>query len=929
VACIDEDTFAAYFALKLSPEQTAELFDHVDVCSACAKLFDEGARFIARDSDGSSHDLGTTRTFDAGLDETGTGRPLAATSRPLATVGRYQIDRVLGMGGMGVVYAAHDPELDRPVAVKVLRPDMLASVETVRVRLTREAQAMARLSHPNVINVYEIGTHGQQVFIVMELIRGTTMTAWLRERPRSWREIVRAFVAAGEGLAAAHEAGLVHRDFKPDNVLISTSGRICVTDFGLARLGDSKEEAGSSSSPSPGGAPTLTYSGRLVGTPAYMAPEQMRGESTDARADVFSFCVALYEALYETRPFAATDLDALAAEIANGRINPPRRLIGPHSYRRAIERGLAARPEARPASLAELLALLRVDPIARRWRVLLSASAFLLAVTAGAGIMHLQRRSLLCSGGAQQLAGVWDDGRRSVVHAAFTASGKPYAETAWQRTVAALDDYARRWSSMHTEACEATRIRGDQSEEMLDLRNICLADRRAGLAALVTVLSERGGAAVEKSVAAAQSLAPLDGCADIRALRMRVPPPKDPANRVRFDRLTQRITEIEQLTNAGERSRARDLVDGVLAEATALDHPSLLARALIAEGMLRSYLDQSPSEDWYHRAAAEALRGGDEELAALAWERLALFLAGRRDDRADARRWASYVAALLAHSGDASVSAQASYAFFLGQITYWDGSTENLKPWEQAAAHYQRAAILFGQSGQLAKQADALAQAGHHLAYCGKLDEAASLCQRARDLAIANFGARHPAVEAPLNCLSDVNLARMQYGEALESNRELLAIDEAIYGPETTYVAADSLFVGEVLLELGRAEDALAAITRAERLLEQHPHDRPPQLPSGLARSLVAEGEALEQLGRWQDALVVLERASGLSHQLDDDNLAELDFAHARALWNGSSQRGRACQLANRALDMFRKLQPVPFNRDRVVQIERWLAQRS
>ncbi len=212
------------------------------------------------------------------------------------------------MGGMGVVYAAHDSELDRRVAIKLLRRDASTAADVSRARLMREAQAMARLSHANVIDIYEIGSFGEHLFVVMELIDGVTLREWLRLAPRSWREIVRVFVAAGDGLAAAHRAGIVHRDFKPDNVLISTSGRICVTDFGLARINAHEVEASVSSPVGPrdselAAAPDHTYAGRLVGTPAYMAPEQMRGEPTDARADVFAFCAALYEALYGVRPY--------------------------------------------------------------------------------------------------------------------------------------------------------------------------------------------------------------------------------------------------------------------------------------------------------------------------------------------------------------------------------------------------------------------------------------------------------------------------------------------------------------------------------------------------------------------------------------------------------------------------------------------------
>src|SRR5258707_610263 len=235
---------------------------------------------------------------------------------------------------MGVVYAAYDPELDRKVAVKLLRAeaDTKSNARAAQARLLREAQAMARLSHPNVISVHDVGALGTQVFIAMEFVEGKTLTRWLKEKPLTPREIVQTFLQAGKGLAAAHAAGLVHRDFKPDNVLIGNDGRIKVLDFGLARavedvVGDAptlppQVVASGLSTPRQLEA-RLTRSGAFLGTPAYMAPEQLLGKTIDARADQFSFCVALYEALYGERPFAANSIEEVASAVVESKIRPP------------------------------------------------------------------------------------------------------------------------------------------------------------------------------------------------------------------------------------------------------------------------------------------------------------------------------------------------------------------------------------------------------------------------------------------------------------------------------------------------------------------------------------------------------------------------------------------------------------------------------
>ena len=230
-------------------------------------------------------------------DDDGT-RSLAGSQRarvvtvpePGERVGRFVIRARLGEGGMGVVLAGHDPDLDRPVAIKLLRAG--AEAPAYRARLLREAQALARLDHPNVVKVYDVGVDGERVFVAMELVAGTTLTQWVSAQRRTWREVVGKFVAVGDGLAAVHRAGLIHRDFKPDNVLVDRTGRARVADFGLARL----DGADGDETPDGHGG-RLTRTGAVMGTPGYMAPEQQWGSDVDARADQYSFCVALRAAL--------------------------------------------------------------------------------------------------------------------------------------------------------------------------------------------------------------------------------------------------------------------------------------------------------------------------------------------------------------------------------------------------------------------------------------------------------------------------------------------------------------------------------------------------------------------------------------------------------------------------------------------------------
>lgn len=290
----------------------------------------------------------------------------AAPERARVTqrLGRFLLLRALGEGGMGTVFAAYDEQLDRKVAVKLLHPRGLEQ-ETQRQRVLREAQAMARVSHPNVVHVYDVGELGSQIFIAMEYVEGMTLSDWQQKQSGSWRQLLALYRQAGKGLLAAHQTGLVHRDFKPDNVLVDKEGCARVADFGLARLqGEPTPElrppAPRISQPvlqSP-----LTATGTLSGTPGYMSPEQFRCEPADSRSDQFSFCVALYEALYHQRPFKGETIAEVAAEVLAGRLlPPPADTLVPIEIAKALARGLAVAPDQRFPSLQELLAALDID----------------------------------------------------------------------------------------------------------------------------------------------------------------------------------------------------------------------------------------------------------------------------------------------------------------------------------------------------------------------------------------------------------------------------------------------------------------------------------------------------------------------------------------------------------------------------------------
>jgi len=361
--CLTDETMAAIADGTLAAEERRMAIGHVDECANCRQVL---AGVLTLDVP--SHAPGEPR------------RTLAAGE----TIGRYVVLECIGSGSMGIVYTGQDPDLGRRVALKVLRSDSAAgSSGGARKRLLREAQAMARLSHPNVVTIYDVGMYGDEVFLAMELIDGGTLREWLRRAKRSWREIVGVFRRAGEGLAAAHAVGLVHRDFKPDNVLVGNDGRVCVTDFGLARsssqtTGDRLLEL------PPQGIDSMTRTGAIVGTPAYMAPEQIEGAAADERSDLFAFCVAFYEALYGDRPFIASNIVELAGVIARGQIRPaPAGTRVPSWLRRTLVRGLRAAPSERPAGVAALCEAID-RRLSRRRRAAVAAIAAAVVATAAA-----------------------------------------------------------------------------------------------------------------------------------------------------------------------------------------------------------------------------------------------------------------------------------------------------------------------------------------------------------------------------------------------------------------------------------------------------------------------------------------------------------------------------------------------------------------
>jgi CHASE2 domain-containing sensor protein/class 3 adenylate cyclase/predicted Ser/Thr protein kinase len=376
-ACLKPHEVTLFAQGQLPPERRQRVEAHLPACARCQALLARAdSSAPSRDSlhhvkqlrvrpeeGGAPHQL-ETRASGPGAAFRRENRAAPRSFEPGGRVSRYTIERVLGEGGMGAVYLAHDPELNRRVAIKLLHA-ALSSHPEHKARFLREAQAMASVSHPNVVTVHDIFHAEDQLFVAMEYVEGSTLREWLRT-PRSTRQVLELFQKAGAGLAAAHAAGLIHRDFKPGNVLIGVDGSVRVSDFGLARLVDEAPEtpmSGSAPEPGPLLAQELTQTGLALGTPGYMSPEQMLLKPIDGRSDQFSFCVALHEALYGRRPFAGKTLDELFVAVKERRFQTPRtRTRVPAWLHEVVRRGLSFSPEDRFPHMEALLQALARDP---------------------------------------------------------------------------------------------------------------------------------------------------------------------------------------------------------------------------------------------------------------------------------------------------------------------------------------------------------------------------------------------------------------------------------------------------------------------------------------------------------------------------------------------------------------------------------------
>jgi tetratricopeptide (TPR) repeat protein len=756
----------------------------------------------------------------------------------------------------------------------------------------------------------------------------------------------------------------VHRDFKPENVLVGRDGQVRVGDFGLVRgaVSDAAEAGGAEVIDAAPAA--LTRSGVLLGTPAYMAPEQWRGGPVDARTDQFAFCVALYEALHGARPYEPA---ALAA--AHDEPPPPPKLAAGRAPARvlaALGRGLALAPDQRFPSMDALLAALAGSTTKRRrWAGVAAGAALLLAASAALGARG--KAGPVCAGAEARLAGAWDEARRAEVRAAFRASNLPYAEASLGATEAALDRYARGITSMHTDACEATHVRGEQSGALLDLRMACLGRRRDALRALVDVLARAEGKVVESSIEAVNRLPPLDECASVEALTAPVPLPADAAARARIEAARARLAEGDAKRAAGRYDESRAVAEGVLAEAKALGYRPLEAEAEYAFARAEALSDRvEPALAAYQRALAAAQAGKHDAIAAeasIAMVRTAGYRLRRHDE---GRRWASLAEGAVERLGSPP-RLVADRLKALADVAEDEGrAAESLGLYERALEIDER---LYGPDDlAVAQMLRALA---HTLLAQERNADAARAAERCLAITEQRLGPDHPELSRALYTLGFVRHVEEKYDEARALLQRAVAIKERAFGPDHPTLMLPVLGLARVETVMGKHQEALANFERALAIQERAAGRDDPEAidilveTAGLlgrmgrherrlevARRALAIGQktlapdnvdlaplhyqlglTYQEMGKPAEALPHLEKALAIAdtHPLTDSlsvgrhQRGRMILILALALWDSGRDRPRARALMARALEI-RKSQGESGKHD-VEEIERWLAE--
>ncbi|MGE3547543.1 MAG: protein kinase, partial [Kofleriaceae bacterium] len=904
-----ENSLLEFVTGKLSPADAEAIELHLDGCPDCQLIHAELSRSAGPLATGTAPD-----PIPLGLAD-------PATLTRGTVVGRYMIHSVLGHGGMGVVYKAYDPELDRSIALKVVRFDVADSqLESARERLLREAKTLAQLSHPNVVAVHDVGTYEHDLFIAMELVEGTTLRAWLASDKRAPHEVLAVFVAAGSGLAAAHKLGIVHRDFKPENVMVGEDGRIRVVDFGLART--VAAPSGRSSVPVIGAGPAgrsldaaLTQGGVVIGTPAYMAPEQDLGQPVDARSDQFSFCAALYEALYQQLPFAGTDY----AEIANHRLAgelqpPPTSPSISAKIRRAVLKGLSRQPADRHSSMQALLAELRGGGWNRRSRVAIASLAVAaIGGTGWAAWMVAHRPPSIddtCSETMREVDRVWSAHRRNAFAAKLTALGVPDARGVADRIVAWGDDWSNEWKQRRVDVCRAAMRTSTGTGPAVAEQLQCLQRQLTNLDASLTVLIDTD--AVELASMAEQRLRDLPRPSSCDKT---IGVPSDP-RRAEWQPIIKHIIDARLARQAGriDDAIASATIAVEQARATTPDDPLCPASLELGAAQAKR-ADHATARTTLLEAIRMCTKIDENGLVIEAWMAILemAFYTGRFDDSFDRDLQA---AELAAERLDQNAPGRAIVLYLAGAAQLIRGNVElaehklrdSLDRWTRAGAEANKLNIASVQVSM-----------GLVLAYSGMWDEARKTLEASVETWKAHR-AVNPNSALGLSALAQAEVLQLRFDQAIPLFEQAVAMAEATGAEGKLAWQLHALQLADVHARNSRCDEAAALLDRVRPTLAKLKTD--PASLAGLA--LLVEGRCQLARRRAAEAVATLERAVQAAHDtpVNAIHLPRAEIALAYALDRTGTSRTRAVEIAKRARERFARF---PGARAELTEIDAWL----
>jgi len=812
----------------------------------------------------------------------GAAEPVAAPG-PGTLIGRYLVVRSVGAGGMGVVFEARDPDLGRAVAIKLLRGEGSA---TGQARMLREAQAMAQLTHPNVVRVYDVGTHGDGVFIAMELVAGEDLDARLARGPQPWASLWPLLRDAGRGLIAAHDAGIVHRDFKPHNVLVRGDGTALVTDFGLARSAAEVDPV--TASGTGGERPALldtplTHSGAVMGTPQFMAPEQHRGEATDARTDQFAFCVTVYRALYGEYPFSGATTVELAEAVIAGRVaEPPPGARVPAWRRAAVVRGLAVDPARRYPSMRALLDQLERDPAARRRRWL-AAGAGIAALVALVAVLAARGGDRpACGAGDQRWAAVWNPSRQAAIGDAFAASGRPHAAATAIRVADQLDRLGAAWRQTRVRVCQDTRVDRIQPEPVMEARLACLDREIDATDRLLALLARADPDLVDGATTAVAGLAGSGDCATVGAAPAA---PLAEAAPIAATRQVVAGARAERL--AGHDRAALALAERAVELARGTGHDPVIADALFELGESQRLTGaREPAASSWTEAAALAEASDDDRLRADTLRALAIVVGVEMARPDDGLRYLTLARSVIERLGDrwrratltlaegrlltaAGRYPQALAAYQQGRDLLAASSDGETPESAQVMARISELLLDLGRTDEAlaaAREAVAIGERvwgpdnprlgaaltplGSAYLALGRLDDARAALERTLTINERNYAGPHPALLRALNHVGNVYAGARELPRALELFERAVAVGTALAGPDDLSIATPLVNAASVLDMMGRLDESRAYAERALRIKEKQ---LPPDHPE-LAEGHATLGDALLSLGRLDEA---------------------------------------------------------------------------